>query len=136
MGSVPGDLQLQYMMRLVRFKINIVLFLSLMLMIQTDMFAQSSNKNYIQTKTYLDENGSTLLRHIDYYDELGVVSETVDVGVNTTNTPIKTRTDYNRQLKPLYQWNPVPSIGLHYISGIGTGFNHGDSNFALDIDYQ
>ena len=104
------------MMRLVRFKINIVLFLSLMLMTHTHMFAQSSDKNYIQTKTYLDENGSTFLRHIDYYDELGVVSETVDVGVNTTNTPIVTRTDYNSQLKPVYQWVPVPTTGLSYLN--------------------
>ena len=101
------------MMRSFRFKINIVLFL--LLMIQTDMFAQSSGKNYVQTKTYLDENGLTFLRHIDYYDELGMVLETVDVGSNTTNTPIKIKTDYDRQLKPSYQWTPVPSIGLDYI---------------------
>ena len=103
------------MMRLFRFKINRILFLSLMLMIQTDMFAQSSDKNYVQTKTFLDEDGLTFLRHIDYYDELGVVSETVDVGGNTTNTPIVKRTEYDPLLKPQYQWAAVPSTGLGYI---------------------
>ena len=104
-------------MGLFRFKINIVLFLSL-LMIHTDLFAQSSGKNYIQTKTFLDEDGSAFLRHIDYYDELGVVSETVDVGGNTTNTPIVTRTEYNKQLKPYKQWAPVPSTGLDFLDNV------------------
>ena len=98
-------------MSFVRSKIKGVLSLSLMLMIHANTTAQSTSKNYVQTKTFLDENASTFLRHIDYYDELGVVSETVDVGGNTTNTPIKIKTDYNSQLKPIYQWTPVPSVG-------------------------
>ena len=100
------------MMYLFRFKINRILFLSLMLMTHTPISAQSSGKNYIQTKTFLDEDGLTFLRHIDYYDELGVVSETVDVGRNTSQTPIVTRTEYNMLLKPQYQCAPVPVPGL------------------------
>lgn len=106
-------------MSFVRSKIKGVLSLSLMLMIHANTTAQSTSKNYVQTKTFLDENASTFLRHIDYYDELGVVSETVDVGGNTTNTPIKIKTDYNSQLKPIYQWTPVPSVGYDYIDRYG-----------------
>lgn len=40
-------------------------------MLQTGSFAQSTSKNYIQRKTFLDAGGSTFLHHIDYYDELG-----------------------------------------------------------------
>ena len=69
-----------------------ILPLSLMLMLQTNSFAQSTTKNYVQTKTFLDDAGTTFLRHIDYYDELGFVSETVDVGGNTTQTPIVVKT--------------------------------------------
>ncbi len=105
------------MMYLFRFKINRILFLSLMLMTHTPISAQSSGKNYIQTKTFLDEDGLTFLRHIDYYDELGVVSETVDVGRNTSQTPIVTRTEYNMLLKPQYQCAPVPVPGLAYLDG-------------------
>ena len=105
-------------MRLDSFNIYRVLFLSLMLMTHANSFAQSSGKNYVQTKTYLDEDGSTFLRHIDYYDELGVVSETVDVGRNTNNTPIVTRTEYNRQLKPYKQWAPVPANGFEYLDNV------------------
>jgi hypothetical protein len=105
------------MMHLFRFKINRILFLSLMLMTHTPMSAQSSDKNYIQTKTFLDEDGLTFLRHIDYYDELGVVSETVDVGRNTSQTPIVTRTEYNMLLKPQYQCAPVPVSALAYLDG-------------------
>lgn len=97
-----------------------ILFLLLALLLPAaGTFAQSSDMNYVQTKTYLDDAGSTFLRHIDYYDELGVVTETVDVGGNTTNTPIKIKTDYNSQLKPIYQWTPVPSVGYDYIDRYG-----------------
>jgi hypothetical protein len=69
-----------------------ILFLLLALLLPaTGTFAQSSTKNYVQTKTFLDANGTSFLRHIDYYDELGMVSETVDVGLNTTRTPIVVR---------------------------------------------
>ena len=107
-------------MRLERYKMIRILFLLLVLLLPAvGSFGQSSDMNYVQTKTFLDENASTFLRHIDYYDELGVVTETVDVGGNTTNTPIKIKTDYNSQLKPIYQWTPVPSIGLDYIDRYG-----------------
>ena len=37
-----------------------------MLLPHANTFAQSSDKNYVQTKTFLDGNASTFLRHIDY----------------------------------------------------------------------
>jgi|GEM_PF-1177866 len=82
------------------------------------MIAQSSFKNYVQTKTFLDDAGTTFLRHIDYYDELGVVAETLDVGVNTSQTPVVTKTEYNTQLKPSCQWAPVPSTDLDYLDHV------------------
>ena len=72
----------------------------LVLMTSISATAQSPSKNYVQTKTFLDAAGTTFLRHIDYYDELGVVAETVEVGVNTSQTPVVTRTEYDTQLKP------------------------------------
>ena len=93
---------------------RLLLLLPLMLLSQADIFAQSSSKNYVQTKTFLDVDGQTFLRHIDYYDELGFVSETVDVGVNATQTPLVTWAEYGPQLKPVYQWAPVPVPGLDY----------------------
>ena len=58
-------------MSLERFRIKQVIFLLLVLLIHAaGSFAQSSNKNYVQTKTFLDDAGSTFLRHIDYDDEL------------------------------------------------------------------
>ena len=106
-------------MSLERFRIKQVIFLLLVLLTHAaGSFAQSSNKNYVQTKTFLDDAGSTFLHHIDYYDELGVVEETVDVGLNPTHTPIVTKTDYNAQLKPFYLWAPVPSTGLDYIANV------------------
>jgi len=103
-------------MSFMSFKINRVLSLSLLLMTHTCLFAQSPSKNYVQTKTFLNDDGSAFLRHIDYYDELGFVSETVDVGGNTTQTPVIVRTEYNTQLKPSYQWAPIPSTSLDYFS--------------------
>ena len=61
-------------------------------MMYTSSTAQSSSKNYVQTKTYLDSGGTTFLRHIDYYDELGYVAETVDYLSDVTN---EARTTYD-----------------------------------------
>jgi len=104
-------------MRLFSSIINRYLCLSLVLMTYAYSTAQSSFKNYVQTKTFLDDTGTTFLRHIDYYDELGYVSETVDVGCNTSQTPVLTRTEYTAQLKPSLQWAPVPVTGLDYLNG-------------------
>ena len=51
-------------------------FYSLLLVLMTSIsaIAQSPSKNYVQTKTFLDDARTTFLRHIDYYDELGVVA--------------------------------------------------------------
>lgn len=106
-------------MRLERYMMIRTLFLLLALLLPAaGAFAQSSTKNYVQTKTFLDANGTSFLRHIDYYDELGVVLETVDVGGNTNNTPIVTWTEYNRQLKPYKQWAPVPANGFEYLDNV------------------
>ena len=102
----------------VSFKTNRFLFLFLIMMAHTTLSAQSPSKNYVQTKTFLDNAGTTFLRHIDYYDELGVVAETVDVGGNTSQTPVVTRTEYNKQLKPSRHWAPVPSTGLGYLGHV------------------
>ena len=105
--------------RLERYMMIRILFLLLALLLPaTGTFAQSSTKNYVQTKTYLDANGTSFLRHIDYYDELGFVSETVDVGLNTTRTPIVVRKEYNPQLKLSYQWAPFPATSLDYIDEV------------------
>jgi hypothetical protein len=77
-------------------------------MMFTNSTAQSTFKNYIQTKTYLDNTGTTFLRHIDYYDELGYVAETVDVGSNTSQTPLVVKMDYSPQMLLYSQWAPVP----------------------------
>ena len=105
-------------MHIVSSRTNRFFFLLLVLMTSISATAQSPSKNYVQTKTFLDDAGSTFLRHIDYYDELGVVAETVDVGVNTSQTPIVTRTEYDTQLKPSCLWAPVPSTGLDYLGHV------------------
>lgn len=105
-------------MRLEKFRTYRILLLLVLLVHAASSFSQSPSKNYVQTKTFLDDAGTTFLRHIDYYDELGVVAETVDVGVNTSQTPVVTRTEYNTQLKPFYQWAPLPATGLDYIDHV------------------
>ena len=92
------------------------MFLLLALLLPaTGTFAQSSTMNYVQTKTFLDANGTSFIRHIDYYDELGFVSETVDVGGNTTLTPVVVKTDYNSAMKPRRQWAPIAATSLDYL---------------------
>ena len=72
-------------MSLLSFISNRHLYLFLALMMYTSSTAQSSSKNHVQTRTFLDSGGTTFLRHIDYYDELGYVAETVDYLSDVTN---------------------------------------------------
>lgn len=118
-------------MSLVRFKLSRALsIMSVSLLLSyTGSYAQSSSMNYVETKTYLDAAGSSFLRHIDYYDDLGFVSETVDVGQNTTGTPLVSKTEYNTIMKPYYQWAPVPSTGLDFLDAV-----HNEAN-ALYGEY-
>ena len=94
------------------------MYLCLVLMMYTSSTAQSSFKNYVQTKTYLDNAGTTFLRHIDYYDELGYVAETVDVGNNTSQTPLVVKLDYSPHMPLSSQWAPVPATGLDYLNDV------------------
>ena len=49
-------------MHLKSFKINRLLYLLLALLTPICVTAQSSDKNYVQTKTFLDDAGATFLR--------------------------------------------------------------------------
>ena len=105
-------------MHIVSSRTNRFFFLLLVLMTSISATAQSPSKNYVQTKTFLDAAGTTFLRHIDYYDELGFVSETVDVGGNTSQPPLVVKTDYTTQMKPSFQWAPVPATGLEHVADV------------------
>ncbi len=125
-------------MRLEKFRTYRILLLLVLLVHAASSFSQSPSKNYVQTKTFLDDAGTTFLRHIDYYDELGVVAETVDVGVNTSQTPVVTRTEYTTQLKPFYQWAPLPATGLDYIDHVSDKARntYGTSMAYTENDYD
>jgi len=114
------------------------MYLCLVLMMYTSSTAQSSFKNYVQTKTYLDNAGTTFLRHIDYYDELGYVAETVDVGSNTSQIPLVVKLDYSPQMTLYSQWAPVPATGLDYLDDVSylarTTYN--DTEAYSDYDYD
>ncbi len=105
-------------MSTVGFKINRLFPLLLIMMAHTTLSAQSPSENYVQRKTFLDDAGATFLRHIDYYDGLGFVAETVDVGVNTSQTPVVAMTEYDTRLKPSRVWAPVPATGLDYLGNV------------------
>lgn len=125
-------------MRLFSSIINRYLCLFLVLMTCINSTAQSSSKNYVQTKTFLDGTGTTFLRHIDYYDELGYVAETVDVGCNASLTPLVVKTDYTPQMKVLSQWLPIPATGLDYHADVmyeaRTAYNDTEAYTMNDYD--
>ncbi|MDO5527071.1 MAG: RHS repeat-associated core domain-containing protein [Prevotella sp.] len=122
-------------MSLIRLKLSRALsIMSVSLLLSyTSSYAQSSSMNYVETKTYLDAAGSSFLRHIDYYDDLGFVSETVDVGQNTTGTPLVSKTEYNTIMKPYCQWGPVPSTGLEFLDDV---FDEAETTYGENQPYS
>jgi len=73
----------------------------------------SDNQNYIHTRTYTKDDGSTFLDVIQYYDGLGRPNQTVQVGI----TPYP---DYN-DLLSLQEYDPIGREGKSWLPAVTSG---------------
>ena len=87
-----------------RIPLFIVLFFSLV--IQGN--AQSPDCNYIKTTTYLDENGTSQLVHIDYFDGLGRFVQGVDEKITPQRRDLRVVQEYDGFGRESRRWLPVP----------------------------
>ena len=72
------------------------------------MLGQSSNQNYILTRTMLNDAGSSYMDKIDYYDGLGRPVETVLKKASPGQKDMVTLQEYDTAGRPSHSYIPVP----------------------------
>ncbi len=86
----------------------------------------SSSENYIQTKTYLDYNGtvpSKTLETVQYFDGLGRSKQFVDVKASPLEKDVVTHIEYDQFGRQVRDYLPIPQSGTQngaiYTSPLG-----------------
>jgi len=82
----------------------------MLLCINALLFAQSSNQNYILTRTFMDKEGtlSKSLQTIQYFDGLGRPIQTVKKGFTPAQKDLVTLQEYDNLGRPSNRWLPAP----------------------------
>lgn len=88
------------------------------------LLAQNSNYNYIKTQTMLDEQASSYMSDIQYYDNLGRPSLHAGNGAGMAGKYVYTLTTYNEAGREMEQYQPAvgsTNSGNYYTqSGMGS----------------
>ncbi|MDR2148678.1 MAG: DUF6443 domain-containing protein, partial [Tannerella sp.] len=92
-------------------KRSIFILINIFWMASQGVAAQSSDQNYIQTTTYLNETGSTSLRTVQYFDGLGRPVETVQVGAGGNGEDLVVYQEYDAFGRESNTWLPRPKAG-------------------------
>ncbi|WP_114820659.1 DUF6443 domain-containing protein [Chryseobacterium sp. KLBC 52] len=83
----------------------------------------SSNENYIQTKTYLDYNGTTATKSsesVQYFDGLGRAKQIVNIAASPLGRDVVTHIEYDAFGRQVKDYLPVPQLSTsngNYYSG-------------------
>ena len=83
-----------------------------LLSISSDLcMAQSADtlQNYILTRTFTSDSGSTSREQVVYYDGLGRPSQSVDCGITPNGQSLVTLQEYDNQGRKSFSWLPVRS---------------------------
>ena len=90
-------------------KIQYILYALLFTM---GLMAQSTDQNYILTKTYQNATATSSIDHIQYFDGLGRPIEAIQKAISgITGSDLVTLTEYDAVGREFRQWLPVTSTG-------------------------
>ena len=90
--------------------IYILIFLFAVLVI-SDLHSQTASQNYIQTRTYTKEDGTTYLDAIQYFDGLGRPVQVVPKAVTQLKADLVTYQEYDSFGREERSWLPVVAAG-------------------------
>ena len=92
---------------------RLFILLSILWIVVLGTAAQSPDRNYIKTTTYLDTAGTSSLTTVQYYDGLGRPIQTVqqNVGPVNNNQDLISLQEYDRFGRDSITWLPVPIAG-------------------------
>ncbi len=88
----------------------ILIFLFVVLVI-ADLHSQTANQNYIQTRTYTKDDGTTYLDAIQYFDGLGRPMQVVQKAVTSLTADLVTYQEYDAFGREERSWLPVVAAG-------------------------
>ncbi len=124
-----------------RFKYIIILLVTV-----SNMFSQTSTENYIVTKTYTQNDNTTGITQIQYFDGLGRPVETVIKGISgETSGDIVTLTEYDGVGRESKSWLPIVNAGSGaYVqpsvfagtNATKTNYYNGDSYAYNEVKYE
>ncbi len=67
-----------------------------------------SDKNYIHTRTFTGEDGTSYYDQVNYYDGLGYLEQTVDCKAADPQKDLVSFVEYDEVRREIKQWLPVP----------------------------
>ena len=88
----------------------ILIFLFAVLEI-SDLHSQTANQNYIQTRTYTKEDGTTYLDAIQYFDGLGRPVQVVQKAITQLKADLVTYQEYDPFGREERSWLPAVAVG-------------------------
>ncbi|MDD2797225.1 MAG: DUF6443 domain-containing protein [Bacteroidales bacterium] len=83
----------------------------LLLLVTLGVWAQSTDQNYILTRTYTKDDASTFIDQIQYFDGLGRPVETIQKGITSQGKDLVSMIQYDGLGRDYKTWLPVPATG-------------------------
>ncbi|EGJ99791.1 MULTISPECIES: DUF6443 domain-containing protein [Dysgonomonas] len=92
-------------------KIKCYLTIIIVLLLSGGIHSQSSTQNYLQTRTYTNDAGTTYLDEIQYFDGLGRPMQTVQRGITPNAADLVTYQEYDAFGRESNSWLPAVASG-------------------------
>jgi RHS repeat-associated protein len=97
-------------------------------------YSQSNNQNYISTRTYTKEDGSTYIDAIQYFDGLGRPVQTVQAGITPLGKDLISIQEYDAFGRASKSWLPIPKASNNGSYYTGNLVNDSKSTYANDAN--
>ena len=115
---------------------RILLLLACFFMILSYINAQSSNQNYILTRTMTDSTGTKYLDKIEYFDGLGRLIQTVEKGITRYKNDLVTFQEYDNMGRESNRWLPTPYPGNGSFADSTTITSAANAYYYNDVPYS
>ncbi|MDR1764311.1 MAG: RHS repeat-associated core domain-containing protein [Dysgonamonadaceae bacterium] len=111
-----------------------------MIALYQNTFSQSATQNYIKVRTVTNEQATTYLDEIQYFDGLGRQNQTVQAGITANHNDLATLQEYDNCGRKAKEWLPVIVLGSNgafvpnFSSKASTTYNNTTYNSNSDSE--
>lgn len=109
------------------------------------VFAQSTNQNYIHSKTFLDEGGISCIEEIAYFNGIGQPVQTVKKGITPSRKDLVILKEYDQLGRDSVSWLPIPvsnnngayrTVSTVKNDAVRTSIYNGDTKPCSTMEYD